>query len=346
MESALKVNQKTIAQRLGISQQAVSKALKGAPDISEKVRLRVIETCAELGYRTNRMAKSLVEGTSNVLGVIFPSFSGPYFLNMLDTIEEEASRHGYRLLVKRWSKEFEKDDRYDIDYLLQYSIDGLIICPRSILPLNERSYPEIAHDHLKVVTLLDLLPNKPCISTDDSQGVDELVTHLIQLGHREIAYIGPMNTFSLDNKKRVEGYKQALKRAGLRHSPQNLLDNTKIQMHHIDYVRHALRNNPNLTAFVCFEDKTAIALMKLLRKLGLSIPQDISVTGYGNNLLFPEEMSVPLTTVSQNEGEIGRTAINSILSMLKGDAVSSVQIPVEIIIRKSTSQARKGKLVI
>jgi DNA-binding LacI/PurR family transcriptional regulator len=339
----LKVSQGTIAKKLGLPQQAVSKALKGAQDISDKVRTQVIETAEEMGYRPNRLARSLIEGRSNVIGIIYPSFNGPYFLNMLKVIEQEASEQGYRLLVKQWGTSTE-DDRFDIDYLLQYKVDGLIICPRSVLPWSERFYPEIVGGKVKVVTLSNRLPGLPWISSEDVEGAKSLVKHLISLGHREIAYVGLLSTYSSDNEKRVEGYRQALEEAGLAFKESNLLDNSKGEIMCEKRLRKVLHDNPEITAFVCFEDKSAITLIKKLRELGLSVPKDISVTGYGNNLLFPEEMKVPLTTVSQNEEEIGKIAIGSMLNMLKGKSASSIQVPTELIVRESTGKARKGRV--
>ena len=318
----MSASQAEIAKNLGLSQQAVSKALRGDADISGKVRERVEVEAKRLGYRSNKLARSLVSGKTGLVGLFLPNFSSPYFLNLFNAIEDALGQNGYQVLAKRWDRHT-GSDADDLDALLQYRVDGLLVSPRHNTAWEDSVYAELLGRDMKMVSVSGRvgLPGIHHVGSDDLGGAKAAVKHLLANGHRSIVYAGPADSPDPALVNRRSSYLKTMADAGLDAKELDSLD--------------ALLSTAPPTAFFCSSDMAAVELIRLLRERGLSVPDDISVMGYGDNLACPQEMKVPLTTVSQHSERIGATAVEMLMKLLAGEDVADIDIPAEIIVRES-----------
>lgn len=336
----MRVSQRSIAKKLGLSQQAVSKALRGDRDISENVRRQVSEIAEALGYQSNRLARSLIEGKTHVIGVLFPNFTWSFFANMLEAIEIRAKEKGYRLLIQKWNLQ-QKEDTHELNTLLEYKVDGLLVMPRCNRPWLETVYPQLVRNGTKIVSITQNIPVPGVghVYSNDLAGAADAVSYLVHAGRRNIAYIGPVSSYSTDQQDRLNGYRHILEQHHLILNNDYIIDNTDNLPENVAArIEKTFSRHPELDAIFCFEDKIAMQALKVLRKMGIPVPEQVSIVGYGDNLPFPEEFKLPLTTVSQFEQVIGGKAVNILCDMLDGQPARDEIIQPRLIKRESVVQ--------
>lgn len=176
----------------------------------------------------------------------------------------------------------------------------------------------------------------PSVTIDNRRAAYDATRHLLDLGHRDIAYIGGANDFSL-SRDRLKGFKSALSRAGLKADESKLFSGDFTPGFGLDAARSILGQKSRPTAIFCASDELAMGAMSAAHGLGLSIPRDLSVVGF-DDIEFAAYCIPPLTTVRQPMAELGRRAMHMMLQLLEGEAVADSQLvlPHELIVRGST----------
>ena len=325
----MRVNQKTLARNLGVTQVTVSKALSGGKDISEKVRSRVEAEARRLGYSTNKLARSLVGGKSDLVGLFLPNFSSPYFLALFDAIEDALGRNGRQILTKRWDKRT-CSDADDLNVLLHYNVDGLIVTPRQNVPWEKSVYPGLLESGMKIVSVSALpdLAGVSSVASNDVAGAAAAIHYLQSKGHRSIAYFGKGSPGVQSERDRLKGYRDGVGGKGV-----SLCDTPTVSL--VERLREFMARHPGVTSFFCVGDESALSLINAIGSLGLSVPDDISVMGYGDNLFHPEEMKVPLTTMSQHSSLIGVKAVELLMRLLDGSEAERVEVEATLVERGS-----------
>ena len=144
------VRQSDIARELGITQVAVSKALRGAADISEKMRQEVLAAADKLGYRKNMIAHSLAEGKTKIIGYLVPGSSGHFFSHILSSIQTYLQAEGYQLLIKTHDGSSELDDN-DVELFMNYHVDGIISFPKCAVSWEESIYKKLLTQNIPIV---------------------------------------------------------------------------------------------------------------------------------------------------------------------------------------------------
>lgn len=334
-----RVNQSIIAKKIGISQRAVSKALNGEKDISEKTRLKVFEIAEKMRYRPNRLARSLIEGKSKIIGVVMPRAQGLYFYSLWQEIEDEIFKAGYTPLMLRGGYD-EKTDEAIFQLILQYQAEGLIVIPRS---KNWRKdfFEDYQKDHGNVVFIGQTnIQSACCVYNDDYSGTRLAVNYLVGLGHRKIAYVGPADRKMYYNRMRYDGYVDELTNQGIKINRRYFIDfDLRDDM---NLLIENLRSLPEITAVLCQSDKIALNVFHACQAIDLSIPEDVSIMGYANNLHYPEELCIQLSTIGHKPELVGRTAVARILALINGEKVNrNSPMENELIVRKSTAKPRK-----
>lgn len=331
-----RVNQASIAKMLGLSQQAVSKALRGDSNISQATIERVRETASKIGYYPSKLARSNIDGKTAIIGVLFPTFSDKYFSQLIDVIEDELHRFGYNVLLCKWRKDEETNDK-SIHSLLQYCVEGMIVIPKMTVPLRQSIYKTLLDNgkHILFLNQKSDLPGSCCVYPDDITGTETAVNYLIERGHRHISLLIRDLPNSTVCQSRYQGYKNALKHNGLPFnrnyvfSPDQLLSNKK-------FIGDFLKRNPETTAFFCYRDMAAVELIDALEKIGKKVPDDISVVGYENSIYFADYMKIPLTTITRSCEELGKQAVKNLLKMIRGDKVpNEIRTTTKLIERSS-----------
>ena len=329
---------KDIARKLNISVSTVSRALRGSADINQETKKAVIELAAELDYQPNSIALSLVKSKTNIIGVIIPDIAIPFFASAISGIQEVASEAGYNIMICQ-SSESEQIEKNNTQALMSSRVAGLIVSVSSqtqnfdhFTSLHRKGVPLVFFD--RVIEDLDV--NK--VIVDDYDGAFKAVEHLIEQGCKRIAHLaGPENLRITNNRK--NGYLDALKKHNM---PVDMSLVT-----HVDFSRdramaatHQLLNLPDRPdAIFTISDRVAIGAILAIKEIGLRIPDDIAVVGFGNEATSAI-LDPALTTVKQHPYDMGKIAAQLFLDQVKDDSDNyQPQVKVlntELIVNKSS----------
>jgi DNA-binding LacI/PurR family transcriptional regulator len=324
-------NIRDVARLAGVSHQTVSRVLNESPNIRPATREHVLQVIAETGYRPNPAARALVTSRSKTIGVL-SSQSGLYGpTTSIQAIEVAARAAGYRLSVTSITTSEYDSLRSGLEFLQGQSIDALVILAPQVRVFE--AIRELSIDVPFVTLEATELDPGHTLSVDQSSGARLAVRHLIELGHRDILHIaGPSDW--IEAQARLDGYRREMADAGLAARAEVVGDWTA------EFGYRAgleLLRNRDFTAVFCGNDQTALGFMHACTEAGVSVPGDVSVIGFDD---IPESahFSPPLSTVRQNFVEIGRRAVDVLLSELAGEPPHALQpIAPELVVRESTA---------
>lgn len=330
------VRLKDIAQRAGVSVMTVSKALRDTRDVSAATKTRVKLLAQQMGYLPDSSAQGLRTRTTKLLGVVIPSLTNPLFSRIVNALQERAYELGYDLLLAYTLYTPEREEAC-IRRLLSRRIDGLFVSPAYRMEHEARVYRELAARNVPVIVLGHLAPfcaHFPNVEADDVGGSFLLTQHLLNLGHKRIAFLAgpPAAPWS---QERFEGYRRALRGANLEVDEHLVFQAGRTLEDGARAAAQMLNENCPATAIQAVNDLVAVGCADLLMKQGLTIPKDISVTGFGD-LTISEYFKVPLTTVSQPKHRLGMAAMESMLELLRGNNAGSKRLPTELVLRASS----------
>ena len=290
----LPLTMKDIASELGVSVATVSRALKDSPRISVEQRERIKSYAREHNFFPNVIAESLRNSRvrpQKLIGVIIPQFAHYYFSSILSGIEEEASAHGYNIVVAQ------SGERYDQRHYEHFQ------------RLLDNGVPLVFYDRICTGV------NASRVVVDDYMGAFNAVTHLINIGCRRIAYYGSSMTLEI-SKNRFNGYRDALLKQGLH--PQDkwvfICDNRA----DAEVVTpEVLQQEEIPDAFFAVNDDTAIGILYIAKRMGYRIPEDICICGFtnGERAIACDPM---LTTVEQRGVTVGEEAVNILIGQVEG----------------------------
>lgn len=331
------VRLKDIAAQAGVSIMTVSKALREAPDVSPATRARLRALASQMGYVPDTSAQGLRTRATKLLGLIVPTVTNPVFARLVLAIEERAYELGYDLLYSHTLNLIQREETA-IQHMLARRVEGLFIYPVHRLQPEARIYRELAARKLPVVLLGHPAPfcsEFPSVACDDLAGSREAVEHLLQLGHKRIAFLaGPLAAPWA--RERLEGYRHALRDANIEpddrlifHAGSTIEDGAKAAAHYLAEVR-------DCTAVHASSDLVAIGCANKLLDEGIRIPQDLSVIGFGN-VLTAQFFRVPLTTMRQPKNRLGQAAMDLMSKLLRGLPAESVRLPATLSRRASTA---------
>jgi LacI family transcriptional regulator len=331
-----KVTLRDIAEATGVSVNTVSRAMTGKSDIHADTKQRVLSAARRLGYTPNLMARSLVHGRTRTLGLLVTDCTHPFYATLIRKVEEVASENNYGLLLAT-SNEDPVKEVTAVNLLAERRIDGLLLSPvsvnaRHIRPLL-RSLPCV---------LLARRPPKyrgAFVGTDNVMAAELAMRHLIGLGHRRIALVTRFDvvTSAID---RQEGYRRALKAAGLSHGQALVLQAAQTAEGGRDIVPRLLKMDPLPTAVFAYSDMQAIGILLGLREAGLRVPDDISVVGF-DDVEVARYVAPPLTTVAQDTDRIGCLGAELLIEILAGRGHQRAHLlPGSLIVRGSTASPR------
>ncbi len=332
------VRLKDIALRAGVSMMTVSKSLRDERDVSAATKTRIKLLAQQMGYVPNSMAQGLRSQVTKLFGLVIPTITNPVYARIVLALEERAHELGYDILLAHTHGNIEREEAC-IRSLLARRVAGLFISPVYRLPTEARAYQEILSRKVPTVILGPLAPfcdQFTNVEGDDLIGSYRLTQHLLELGHRNIAFFGGPSAAPWSHE-RYEGYRRALHDAKLEVDDRlNFQAGTTIE----DGAKAALQlmnESSNATAVYGVTDLVAIGCAEALVAQGVRIPQDMSIVGYGNFLLA-EHYRVPLTTVRQPKFALGQAAMDAMARLMRGESVQTKRLPVELSIRASTAK--------
>jgi len=325
------VTLKDIAEAVGKSVAAVSRALNNYDDISPETREYIKRVAREMGY-----------APSDTLGFVLPAESprvaDPFFNELLTSITSEAARNGFDLLVSTYPPNVQENWSY-LRLINSRRVDGIIVVrPRSrdtrIDLLREKQFPFV------VIGATNLSDDFISVAEDEIMGAHLVVDHLVSQGHQRIALVNaPANLFFALNY--ATGFRQTMEQAGLT-VDENLILNVETFSQKAGYniAQTLLSKAEAPTAIVVADDLVALGVMSAVQDQGLQVGSDVMVTGYGD-ILLAEYAQPPLTTVRRATATLGQTACEMLIARLRGDATNHQHIVLKpsLVIRQSSDLA-------
>ncbi len=327
---------KDIAARAGVSMMTVSKALRDESDIAAATKARIRALAEEMGYTPDAFAQALRSRRSKLFGVVVSALTNPVYARTLMAIEEQAHELGYQLLFSQTLNLPDREHKV-IRHLLSRRVDGLFITPVYRLDPTAVIYEELRKRGTPVVLLGHKAPfcqQFVNVETDDLAASYAATRHLLELGHRRIAFFGGSPAVPAA-QERLEGYRRALRESDIQPDDRLIFaaggtieegEKAALQM---------LNETPGATAVQAVNDLVAIGAATVFLQQGLRIPHDLSLVGFGN-VLISEHFRVPLTTVRQPKFRLGAAAMDSMLRVLRGEQPNTKRLPAELAIRDST----------
>jgi DNA-binding LacI/PurR family transcriptional regulator len=319
-----------VAERAGVSKSLVSLVMRGSPRVSDEKRTAVLRAAEELHYRPNAVARSLVRKRSFLIGVMLSDLHNPFFVEVVDGIEQEAIAADYHALFNTGGRTAE-GEAVAIETLLQLRTDGLILVS-SVLPARE-ILSAAATTQVVLVARPSLWKEVDSVTNDDLAGACLAVEHLIELGHRRIAHIDGGK--GAGARARRAGYSQAMNHHGL--------EAVAVQGAYTEEggaagVARLFERGVGPTAIFAANDLAAVGALHALEQRGLRVPDDVSLVGYDNTSLAALG-HIDLTTIDQPRREIGATAVRLLLDRLDQKSARARHLLVQpsLVVRTTTA---------
>ncbi len=330
-----------VAQRAGVSTATVSMVLRNRGRISPATRERVLKALDETGYVYNQTAANLRNRSSNQVGLLLHDITNPFYAEMTAGLSHEMERHELLLFLAN-SEESEDRQQKFVDSLMRNSACGMVLCAARATPasffaaLKRRNIPAI----MVVRPLSD--PDFDFVGTDNFLGAQMATTHLIQLGHRNIAFIGG-GANSGTRAQRVGGFTSTLLENDLTPVPEWIVMAQASQIDGAKAAASLLSRYPQITAAVCYQDVVALGVMQALRAAGRKPGQDFALVGF-DDITEAALVQPALTTVSVAAKEIGRKAGELLYSRIQGndEPPKRIILPPALVIRESCGGPRAG----
>ncbi len=327
---------KDIARLAGVSPSTVSRALAHSSRVSLQTRERIQAIASELGYTPSLAARSLVMGSTPIIGVVSPTLSDPYIASVMKGLEEASNAAGYQRLVASTQGDPAREIAV-VQMLMGHNVAGLIILS-SRANGDYRALIDRLDIPIVFVNSLHTGDQVFNVATDNEYGGWLAVSHLLAQGHRRIAYLAGPNR-GRSQTARAAGYRRALEDMGLNYDADLVIAGDGS----ISAGRRALHwwlNQPQAqrpTAIFCYNDLSALGLLSEAYQQGVSIPEQLSVVGFDN--VEVAEISIPpLTTVEQRTGELGRLAVSALLTAMENKPVTDIFLRGELIVRASVKK--------
>lgn len=326
---------KDVAEQAGVSTATVSRALMNPEKVSASTRQKVDQAVMAVGYSPHALSRNLKRNESRTILVIVPDICDPFFADLIKGIERTAAESGYLVLIGDCAQQNQQEKTF-INLIITKQIDGMLLLG-SDLPFDaskeeQRNLPPMVMAN-EFAPELEL----PTVHIDNLTAAFEAVHYLLNLGHQRIACIEGPKHMPLC-QYRSQGYVQALRRNGI--SVENALtaqgDFSYESGAQAVTELMALPSPP--TAIFCHNDIMAIGAMFQAKKMGLRIPQDLSVVGF-DDIKASQFTDPPLTTVAQPRFQLGRQAMLLLLEQLQGNPVQSgsLLLDSELVVRESTA---------
>jgi LacI family transcriptional regulator len=298
-----------VAREAGVSDATVSRVFNNKDNVRETTRQRVLHAAKKLGYIANLPARSLAGGKSNIIGLLVPGLDNEYLGEIVRGIDQVLATAGFDLIVYTTRRRGNDEASY-LQYIANGLTEGLLLVvpllsPEFLATLNKLGYPYVLIDEV------DPLGKSFSVIASNEQGAYDATEYLIQLGHRQIAFITGIAGMSSTND-RLAGYLKALAVYQIPVQPELIMPGDFTQNTAFEATRQLLQLPHTPTAIFASNDMMAFGVMDAIRAAGLQIPEDISVMGYDD---IPQAFNThpKLTTIRQPLEQMGQVGVQLLL---------------------------------
>lgn len=326
---------KDIARLARVSHPTVSRALQNSPLVNPATAARIRKIAEAAGYRASAVARGLVTRRTRTIGLVVTTVADPFISKVVYGIERAANNHGYAVILADSDADARRE-RKVVQELAERRVDGIIVTSSRV---GSDYLPMLADLNVPMVLVNDQYPGEfvHSVMIANQEGSLAAAKHLIELGHYRIGYVGDRSGYQSDTE-RLAGYKQALSEAGIKFAGELAVEGDGRPEAAIAAVDGLLRLADPPTAVCCYNDMTALGVMRAIRERGLRVPDDVSVTGF-DDLFFAEYLEPQLTTVRQPMRRMGEMAMENLFKLMSGEeSVAQVRVDAELIVRGSTAK--------
>lgn len=288
------------------------------------------------------------EARRRVVGVVVPSVSRPALLDVLTAIEDELHRRAYSMLVGS-SGNTAGQEGGRVQRIVDEGVSGLIVHPidqpdaRIYERLLREEFPVVLIDRHVVGLAID------AVLPDNLGGAYSAVSHLVERGHRRIAFVSSDNLTTTSVQERLAGYREALRAHGIEPDPsllftelpavpQQVEDHHQVTIENAQRIQRFLRRSPRPTAIFALHDRIALSVVEAAASVGLRIPEDLAVVGFDDDPLV-QSLAMSLSSVAQPREQIGRMAARLITDRIEGRRtdVARIVLPTRLVLRRSSA---------
>ena len=325
-----------VAALAGVSRSTVSNVVRGSDVVAQRTRRRVLLAIDELGYRPNALARQLLRGRSTTIGIIARDLRNPFLAEMASLVEREVARFGYAAMFTATEGDPEREAQA-VDVMLDNRVSGIVFLSFLDRPETIRSR---VGGHVPAVFVAAVEPWADSVTVDEHRGGEMVARHLIELGHRRLAFVGPQHRDAADSR-RLEGYLRAAADGGA--EPTVIAwdppDGTPTVEGRAVEWRGLLRGPKARTAIFAANDFAAIDLLDVADALGVRVPEDLSVVGF-DDVDMAALRRISLTTVNQPRDVLVRLGVEALLGRIEGRVVGDPHVAlagVSLRVRGSTA---------
>jgi LacI family transcriptional regulator len=340
---SVQVSIREVAAVAGVSVATVSNVLNRPEIVAQQTRNRVNTAIRELGFVRNESARHLRAGRSRTIGLVVLDVANPFFTDVARGVEDEASKVGLAVILCNSDEQESKERRY-LELLEEHRVQGVLITPVGAAT----NLTKLQRGGTPVVLVDSKAPShgQCSVTVDDVLGGDLALTHLIENGHEQIAYIsGPAAIRQVADRR--EGALRAFRRVGRSEESLQLIEASALNVASGMWAGAAIADMPAAarpTAVFCANDLMALGVLQEMTRNHIRVPDDLSIVGY-DDIEFAEAAAVPLTSVRQPPRQLGRTAARLLLEEAadaEGHRHSEVIFQPELVVRRSTRPVAPG----
>lgn len=330
---------KDIARAAKVSHSTVSRALQHSPLVNHQTAQRIQEIARETGYRPSAVARSLVTKRTKTIGVVVTRIADPFIAEVVNGIEDVANDHGYSVFLANSNANPDREVKV-VHSFHERRVDGILVTASRVGALY---MPLLTEMRVPTVLINNQHPGEfvHSVMIDNPAASLQATQHLIQLGHKRVAYIGDQFGFQSDTE-RFAGYRRALEVADIPFLPE-------LTAHGDGNAEGGMRAMERLLALVepptavfCYNDMSALGALRAIRAKGWRVPEDISVVGF-DDLFIATYTNPALTTISQPMRQMGSAAMEILLKLFNGaNSKTNIKVQGQLIVRESTAAPRSS----
>jgi len=323
-----------VAARAGVSIATVSHVLNRTRFVSPELTERVLAAVRDLDYEPDPVARGLRNRSTNLVALVIPDITNPYFPAFARGAQDVVAEHGYAAIVCNTDRNPDREREF-LHMLRRQRVEGIILNPAGaaadeILPIQASG--------IAIVLLGEQInhPKFDAVMIDNVQAAFDMVSYLIKRGHRRIAHLAGWQTI-ISGRQRLQGYRRALEMHGLAVDNTLVIEGPWTKSGGSEAMRRLLAVRPLPTAVFAANDLMAIGAMIAVQQAGLKIPDDVAVAGF-DDIEEAGCVAPALTTVNQPKYEIGRRAAQILLRRLHKEGPRKRQrvvLPHQLVIRAS-----------
>jgi LacI family transcriptional regulator, repressor for deo operon, udp, cdd, tsx, nupC, and nupG len=327
-----------VANKAGVSKSTVSRVITNSPGVNQETKDKILRAIEELGYQPSRAAQTLRNKKTNLIAVIIPRISNPYYSKLMQAIEQESSKYNYQVVLCNTENDPLKELQY-LKMLENNYVDGVILTAF-------RGSMNTLRDYQKFGPIIFVGESKnqqnfPTVKTNNMEASYSATEHLINLGHRHIGIVtGP--EYSSISYERLKGFQKAMEDNGIEINEDWVSFSSYGIQQGKTYFENLKKAHSVPSAVFATNDELAVGIIQQARAMGMSVPEDLAVIGFDNQQIATV-IHPSLTTVDQPIVKMGAQAFKLLNNSLLGEELSYSDIILDskLLVRESCGAGLK-----